>query len=233
MQPEHQRTTLRGHDGEVGRLGNDRTVGNVASQDRRQRAGASVLFRDRALHNDVSSGSEARLLECSNRIQIGDDTALHVASAAAIQAPVNKIPAKRGVAPNLWIADFNSVDVPIQNQRAPATATSTDSHDIRPVGETSSERNRLRMVLQRRDARLPDVHVEVVTAHQSRNRLLRLTLAAGLAWDAHELLQRGNDFRSQRIDHGSNSLLDVSCLVHMTHVSDAGCAGSRRTPTAA
>ena len=143
-------------------------------------------------------GAKPACWSARNRIQIGDDTALHVASAAAIQAPVNKIPAKRGVAPDLRIADFNRVDVPIQNQRAPATATSTDSHDIRPAGETSSERNRLRMVLQRRDVRLPDVDVEVVTAHQSRNRLLRLTLAAGLAWDAHELLQRGNDFRSQR-----------------------------------
>ena len=65
-------------------------------------------------------------------------------------------------------------------------------------------------------------------AHQSRHRLLRQTLGAGLAWDAHELLEGCDDFRSQRADRRRNRLLDAvwSCAIRLTSLN-AGRAAPR------
>ena len=81
------------------------------------------------------AGCESRQPECAKGKQIGDDAALHVAGAAAVKASVDNVPTKRGVAPGRRIADFDRVDVPVQNQGASASLTSTDSHDIRAAGE--------------------------------------------------------------------------------------------------
>src|SRR5918994_2879940 len=88
LQPEHQRSALRGHDRQVRRLRDDRAVGNVPPQDGGQGAGATIFFRDRALDNDITVWSESRLLECPQGKQIVDDTALHVAGAPAVEALV-------------------------------------------------------------------------------------------------------------------------------------------------
>src|ERR671912_523727 len=85
------------------------------------------------------------------------------------------------------------------------------------------------MRLQHRGVRFPDVDLEVVRAHQPRDRVLGQSLVAGLAWDAHQLLQRCDYFRSQRADRLSHERLDVSSSLHTTHAADSMLASPRRS----
>ena len=97
--------------------------------------------------------------------QAGNNAALHVTSAASVDAPVRNISTKWVKAPGRRIAGFDGVDVTVQDQRAPISGTPAGSHDIRPSGEIATKGDGLCVRLQLRDLRLPDVDIEVVCAH--------------------------------------------------------------------
>jgi hypothetical protein len=58
---------------------------------------------------------ESRQQERAQGKHVADDAPFHVTGASAIEAPAENIPTKRGMAPGHRVADFDRIDVPVQN----------------------------------------------------------------------------------------------------------------------
>src|SRR5215212_2389585 len=163
---------------------------------------------------------ESRQSKCAQGEQVGNDAALHIASAATIEAPLGNVPTQRFMAPGRRIADFDRVDMAVQNQGTATAPTPKGSNDVWTPGEIGTESNGLRVLLQLRKVRLPYVNIEVMGAHQPSHRVLGWPFITGLAWNPHQLLVGRHDFRSQCLDCLRDHLIAVSSLRHSTHAAE-------------
>ena len=116
VQPEDERPALGRDDRQPGRFGDDRGVGPVAAQDRRQRTGPAVLLRDDALDDDVAGGSQAGAFERDQGEEVGGETGLHVAGAAPVESAVDDLGRERRVGPAGGVAGLDRVDVGVEDQ---------------------------------------------------------------------------------------------------------------------
>src|SRR5215207_4338434 len=123
---------------------------------------------------------ESRQSMCAQGKQVCDSAALHVTSASAIDAPLGDVSTEWVMTPGRRIADFDRIDVAVQNQGMPTSPTPKGSDDVWPPDEIGTESNRLGVRPQLRYVRLPYIDIEVMGAHQLSHRVLRRPFMAGL-----------------------------------------------------
>ena len=83
---EEHHPGLAEHDGAIEGLGREQSIGGMAAQQRRQRAGAAAgLLLDHALQHDGAARLHACVKHGFQRVQIGDGARLHVEGAATVE----------------------------------------------------------------------------------------------------------------------------------------------------
>jgi hypothetical protein len=176
--PEGERTGLRAHDVEGGRLGDQRRVEGAVALERGERAEAAVLLGGDALEDDSRPAGAA---QGGQRVQRGDDGALHVDRAAAVQAAVleharpRSVPPRRGAGPD-------DVDVSVQAQPARRLAGQRDRQAPQLVARRLLARM-ARVGAQPRQVVLVEVRLEAEAGRQVGEHLERRPLLAGDAGD--------------------------------------------------
>jgi hypothetical protein len=208
-------------DAVLGRFEHHCRVRADAARDEVERAVARVLLVHDALHDDLAPQRHARLAQVGHGHDRGHEPALHVGGAAPVHEAVLDVGAEGRMAPLAGGLDGDAVDVPVEDERAPAARALEASDDVRPpavvqhvLQAARAQRLARRQLLVRQDqvvlpvgGVLRDVReflederdigfarfdLGAHRAQQLGHARLRGTFLAGQARDAHDLGQRAD-----------------------------------------
>ena len=176
--PEGQRSRLRAHDVEPGRLGDERGVEGGVALECRERPQAAVLLGGDALEHDLRQWVRRR----GERVQGRDDGALHVDRPAAVQAAVlddaGRPAPRHGAEPD-------DVDVPVERDPARRRAGARDGQAPEVVARCLLTRM-VRVGAQGGEVVLVQVGRQPEARGELGERLQRGALVPRGAGDAHE-----------------------------------------------
>ncbi len=175
-------------DGQLGGLEDDRRVADVAALDRRQRAGAAVLLADHAVDHHGAGRLHAGVAQRADRVAGAAQPPLHVRGAAAVDLLVLHRRPPRRDRPPVGLAGGDDVDVAVEDQGRPVAAADAPHHAERPVAlDLGAEGGVAR---ERVQVDLPDVGLQAGLLQQRGDPLLDLRLAAAVALEGDQLVQR-------------------------------------------
>ena len=160
------------------RLGDDAGVGLDAVADRGQTAGARRLLVGDRVHDQVAAQAYAGLGQRHRRERHRGNAALHVAGAAAVEVPAAHLRGVGVARPAVARLRRHHVDVPVEQQAAPAARAGEAGGHLGP----SLEAERARDLARARHlvgTRLPDLDLGAGGGQQPAQVLLQRGLVMG------------------------------------------------------
>lgn len=121
FEAEMDEAAFDGHDGEVGRLGDEHGVDGRKASEKMARAAADDFFVADDMGPEIATEGDVSVLEGAHGDEGGGDAALHVGGAAAPEAVSRDVAGPGGVRPGARVADGDDVDVAVEGQRVPVS----------------------------------------------------------------------------------------------------------------
>ncbi len=161
----------------------------VAPEHGREGAEPPVLLPHGRRHRHVAQQLDADGLQRVERRQVGDEPALHVAGAPAVEPVADHLAPERVVDPGFRLPGRYRVDVGVEEQRPASSPSAAYPGDVRAVlvGLLAADVVAVGIGLFCR--RLPHVHLQAAPAEGVLHLLLDGPLLARRRGDAHQLLQ--------------------------------------------
>jgi hypothetical protein len=194
LEPEDERTALGRHEGETGRLGYEGGVGAVPAQDRRERPEPAVLLPHRGRDRNVAPQVQPQIGEGVDGGEVADEPALHVAGSASVEQVALDGAGERVVSPCGGVSRVDGVDVRVQEDGTPTSASPSEAGDVGAVLVGGLLSYLVDIGFHLFGARVPGVHLETALRESPLDDLSHRAFLACHRADVHQLLQQGHGF---------------------------------------
>jgi hypothetical protein len=205
LEPEDERTALGRHEGETGRLGNQGGVGTVSAQDRRERPEPAVLLPYRGRDRNVAPEVQAQIGESIQGNEVADEPALHVAGAASVEQVALDGAGERVMGPRGGVSRVDGVDVGVQQDGTPASASPSEAGDVGAVLVRGLLTDLVDVGFHLFGARIPGVHLEAALREGPLDDLSHRAFLTCHRAGVHQLLQQGHGFLAPGLHGVANS----------------------------